>query len=80
MTGLPPYTGSEVRCPKCGQQGASTRFLAHGHCEHPSDVIVGWQMNERLHRECDTCGYAWDEATAEQKTPASTGEDHDPCP
>lgn len=66
---LPPYTGRDVRCPKCGQHGASTRFLIHGHCIHPSELILGWAPNERLHRECDSCGYVWDEATVEQKQP-----------
>jgi hypothetical protein len=36
--------------------------MAMGHCVHP-DVVIGIEVNERLHRECRRCDYAWDEAT-----------------
>lgn len=64
---LPPYSGKEPTCPKCGHVGASTRFLSYGRCQHGSDTLVlGWEPNDRLHRECGNCSYAWDEATTEQ--------------
>ena len=63
---LPPYSGEDVTCPKCGHAGAHTTFLDHGECQHSAGpgrvVILGVEPNERLHRECDNCSYAWDEA------------------
>ncbi|MEV7805029.1 hypothetical protein AB0O28_18970 [Microbispora sp. NPDC088329] len=67
MTALPPYSGEDVTCPKCGNEGASTRFLPYGTCAHGTETLVtGWEPNERLHRECTRCGHAWDEQTREQ--------------
>lgn len=59
-----PYTGPDVVCPKCGNQGASTRYLSYGNCAHFGDenLIAGTHVNERLHRECDRCDHSWDEA------------------
>lgn len=59
---LPPYTGPGVVCLKCGGEGADTEFRAHGVCVHPSDEVIGLNPNERLHRTCWNCGFAWDEA------------------
>lgn len=62
---LPPFSGDEPRCIKCGNLGATTKYLAHGRCLHGSDLVfVGYQPNERLHRECTRCSYSWDEALA----------------
>ncbi|WP_330173024.1 hypothetical protein OG875_05095 [Streptomyces sp. NBC_01498] len=71
---LPPYTGPGVVCPKCGGEGADTEYRAHGTCLHsPTDDVIGLNPNERLHRTCGTCGYAWDEAV--QNTPHTTVEE-----
>lgn len=60
---LPPYSGEEPTCPKCLNVGARTQYLAHGRCVHGSGGgIVGVIPNERLHRKCWRCDYAWDEA------------------
>ncbi|WP_440063831.1 hypothetical protein [Streptosporangium sp. OZ121] len=63
--GLPPFSGDEPTCLKCGYEKASTMYLHHGECRHthPGEhLIEGFRPNERLHRECFRCGYAWDEA------------------
>ncbi|MEV3996656.1 hypothetical protein AB0K62_13400 [Streptomyces halstedii] len=63
----PPYTGPETRCTKCGHEGADTSYMAHGLCVHGRiSEVIGFDNNPRLHRECDRCGYQWDEATVEQ--------------
>lgn len=66
---LPAYTGPGTRCAKCGNHGAYTRYLPHGQCIHdePTETVLGMEPNQRLHRECETCGHAWDEATVEQR-------------
>lgn len=61
---LPPFSGDNPQCPKCGNEEADTRYLAHGQCAHP-DTSIGWQPNPRLHRTCTRCDYQWDEATVE---------------
>jgi rubredoxin len=62
---LPPFSGDDTVCPKCQHKGASTRYMALGRCLHDSGDTIGFAKNERLHRECTRCGYAWDEALAE---------------
>jgi predicted nucleic-acid-binding Zn-ribbon protein len=59
---LPPFSGDKPTCPKCGNVGADTVYLAYGHCVHGSGLALGVEPNERLHRECRRCEYAWDEA------------------
>jgi thymidine kinase len=61
---LPPFSGDEPTCTKCGHIGASTLYLAHGECIHDPgpEISIGYEANERLHRECRRCDYAWDEA------------------
>lgn len=62
MRTLPPYSGPNTVCPKCSHDEALTEYRAHGECVH-GDLIgsIGFQPNERLHRECMRCSYAWDE-------------------
>jgi len=62
---LPPYSGDEPDCPKCSHSHAYTEYRAHGSCVHSAEGTVGLEPNERLHRQCARCGYAWDEATVE---------------
>ncbi|MGW4422526.1 hypothetical protein [Streptosporangium sp. NPDC004631] len=66
---LPPFSGDEPTCPKCGNEGASTRYVAHGACVHDAsgNLVMGFASNERLHRECFRCDYAWDEAVTESQ-------------
>jgi predicted nucleic-acid-binding Zn-ribbon protein len=60
---LPPFSGDEPTCAKCGKVGAITQYLAYGTCHHEAEMIIGVELNERLHRACERCEYAWDEAT-----------------
>jgi rubredoxin len=66
---LPPFFGDTPTCPMCGHQSARTTFIQIGSCSHygRDSLIIGCDANERLHRECGRCGFAWDEATVEQQ-------------
>lgn len=65
-TSLPPFSGDDPACAKCGYGDAYTDYRAHGRCMHDySDLVIGVEPNERLHRTCARCGYAWDERLAE---------------
>ncbi|MFC9287248.1 hypothetical protein [Streptomyces sp. NPDC057052] len=62
---LPPFSGDDAACPKCGNQGASTRYRAakpRGLWEWNDTTILRGPVPERLQRECDRCGFCWDEA------------------
>ena len=61
MTDLPPFSGDDTRCPKCGNGGASTTWIAPGFVS-PEGV-----PGECLKRECRRCDYLWAEATVEEK-------------
>ncbi|MFZ3595105.1 hypothetical protein [Streptomyces sp. BH104] len=62
---LPPYTDELTVCIKCSGSEAFTRY-------RPATPAGLWDYNgrteqrphlpERLERECQTCGYLWDEA------------------
>lgn len=63
----PPFSGSAPVCVKCryyndGDATAYVSYLACGLCDHLSGMVLGQQMNERLHRTCGRCGFTWDEA------------------
>jgi predicted nucleic-acid-binding Zn-ribbon protein len=63
---LPPYSGPEPTCPKCGNEGAATEFRALGECLHETgEQVHTFARNERLHRTCYRCGHQWDEATTD---------------
>lgn len=64
-TVLPPYSGEDPKCIKCGHEGAATEYRAYGQCIHPTSEQRGLEPNERLHRTCSNCDYAWDEAVIE---------------
>ncbi|WP_046500762.1 hypothetical protein [Streptomyces odonnellii] len=63
-TSLPPYSGEGPPCAKCGYIGASTEYRGVGECIHEVqyDEVIGVEPNERLHRACARCAFAWDEA------------------
>lgn len=67
MNSLPPFSGDDPPCIKCGWTDARTEYLPFGDCAHGlgDRTTVGFQPNERLHRECTRCGYQWDEAIVE---------------
>ncbi|MEO3856197.1 hypothetical protein [Acrocarpospora sp. B8E8] len=64
---LPPFSGDDPTCPKCGNREASTAWWRFGRIdgEHVSLAYPDlWP--ERLHRECLRCSYGWDEAVVGQ--------------
>lgn len=67
---LPDYSGGVVNCAACGFDRASVQFRSSvfsGMSDiHPDGELCGGgdtlgKLNPRLHRECDRCGYEWDE-------------------
>lgn len=64
---LPPYSGPEPRCTKCGVSGATSQHLMYGVCVHGGLMleVAGFTPNERIHRECVNCNHMWDEGTIE---------------
>lgn len=65
---LPSFSGDTPTCAKCGYEGATTQYRELGQCVHAEgNTVLGIRKNERLHRECFRCGYAWDEALAEPR-------------
>lgn len=69
MNDYPPFSGDDTVCPKCLKVGASTQFREYGECVHGLlDEVVGFDQNQRLHRECLRCGYSWDEQLAIPET------------
>ncbi len=65
MDELPPYSGADATCVKCGNVGATTSYR---HASEPvpdplhPDVLVRAAGQEQLGRRCMTCGYEWAEA------------------
>lgn len=61
---LPPYSGLDPKCVKCGYDGATPQYMAYGECVHGGMMleVLGFSPNERIHRECVNCSYMWDEA------------------
>jgi hypothetical protein len=65
---LPPFSGDEPACPKCGHKGASTRYRN----ARPralwntwnDEIVMRGPLPERLQRECERCDFLWDEALA----------------
>lgn len=64
---LPPYSGADAICAKCALNGAFTKIRPA--VLRPT-VVEDWNgqdvrrgpLPERLERECERCGYRWDEA------------------
>lgn len=64
---FPAYSGLYPVCEKCGSKGAETNYRVHSRCLHNIEDAVlildsRIEETERLHRECSTCGFMWDEA------------------
>lgn len=72
---LPPYSGDDTTCPKCAHLGASTRFRAASArmlWDTWNDKIVSrGPLPERLQRECNRCGWCWDEDLATGPLPTT---------
>lgn len=53
---LPPFSGDEPRCVKCGNEGAFTEWK-------PAETLgTAVLRDERLRRRCMRCDFGWDEA------------------
>lgn len=66
MDTLPPFSGDDTRCAKCGNDEASTSYTPPNHlcaCRIPTGI------GERLCRVCLRCDFHWDEAIAENDDP-----------
>lgn len=74
-TELPPFSGDEPRCSKCGNRQAGTVYRPSGQCLHDVDAVVGVgvHLNERLCRRCSRCDHAWDEAIVPPEQPLTGG-------
>lgn len=70
LPSLPPYSGDENRCVKCGNTGAFTIYqpAATVMAVRASGSLRRGPLPERLERRCTRCDYWWDEAL--QGTPA----------
>lgn len=74
MTVLPPFTGDDTHCAKCGSTEASARYTPPHHvciCRVPTGI------GERLCRACRRCGFHWDEAIADADKEAGLTSDGD---
>jgi RNA polymerase subunit RPABC4/transcription elongation factor Spt4 len=67
VSDLPPFSGDDTTCPKCGNEGASTQWIPRGF------VSANGAPGECLERVCGRCAFVWAEATVEEK-PALTKE------
>lgn len=62
MDTLPPFSGDDTRCTKCGNTQASTTYRGEG--ERSLGDFFNPTRCERLDRVCQRCRYAWSEAIA----------------
>lgn len=70
---LPPFSGDEATCPKCGHEGAFTRFRSarpRSLWDWNDTSIMRGPLPERLQRECQRCDFLWDEALATAGDPS----------
>lgn len=63
---LPPFSGDNPTCPKCGHTEAVTRHRKAGEPRTGEAVLLARAARypERLERECWRCDFVWDEARA----------------
>lgn len=61
----PKFTGAAGKCKKCGAQSASVRFVA---ARRNQDAFSKPEYaDEHLERECNCCGFKWNEATLDKR-------------
>lgn len=61
---LPPFSGDDPRCIKCGNEGAFTEWKD---AEKLGSAVL---REERLQRRCSRCDFGWDEALVPLKAEA----------
>ena len=66
---LPPFDPFAA-CAKCGSTEAFIAYRNSDRCLHDTGDSEVWSdaSHERLHRQCRTCGYMWDEAVLAEHT------------
>ena len=76
---LPPFSGDNPTCPKCGHKGAVTRHRKAGEPRTGEVVLIARAARypERLERNCWRCDFTWDEALVEADAPATEHCIHD---
>ncbi|MGW2220986.1 hypothetical protein ACWCSD_38880 [Nonomuraea sp. NPDC001684] len=77
---LPPFSGLEPTCAKCGWIGATLQYRPErGPLVLPwnSAVLVDVARPERLARHCTSCGYHWDEAPLDAPPTAPAADAHE---
>ncbi|MBP5906839.1 hypothetical protein F3K40_15380 [Streptomyces sp. LBUM 1478] len=70
LTELPPFTGDEGQCLKCFHPFLSTHYRPRMNgrtMAKLNGLYRSGPLPERLERECDRCGYKWDEAVGEEQ-------------
>lgn len=61
MSEYPLYSKRYVHWSKLGGSYYSTQIFGCGQCSHQGGISES-EKDGRLHRECTSCGYQWDEA------------------
>ena len=59
MSGLPPFSGDNPRCRKCGMRGAHTQWVAYQPPVYNGRAAERQAEPEHLRRTCIRCAYAW---------------------
>jgi hypothetical protein len=62
----PDYSGPDVTCDMCGQDGAEMEYVHMGQREL---AVPGSTPDPHLARTCKTCGYEWEEKTVLESPP-----------
>lgn len=77
---LPPFSGLQPKCPKCGEEGKGKVKISY-HDEPEPDFSCWFRLEpgrEHVHRLCKTCGYEWIEAcegkSEEKAKPGGAGD------
>ena len=58
-----PFYDPDAKCPKCGHDDISTRYVKQGRLGEPCEFYsADIREHEHLHRQCRRCNYKWCEA------------------
>ncbi|MFJ3812251.1 hypothetical protein ACIPWE_38550 [Streptomyces sp. NPDC090073] len=61
MSDLPPFSGDNPRCAKCGMRGAHTEWVPYRPPVYNGRAAERKAQPEHLRRACIRCGYRWQE-------------------
>jgi hypothetical protein len=68
----PPYTGEGATCPKCGNDGVSSRYQPGGQFISGTGsgfLVRGYDTPDWIARICDRCEYSWPESCVDREVP-----------